>query len=340
MSESSWPFDSGSVTETTWSRMARVWGGTGIVGYAAGTSAQVYGDSSGMQVKIRAGQAQVRGHHWYSDAEVTKSIGANSSGNPRIDRIVLRLDPSANTLALAVLAGTPGSSPAAPALTQTDSGTYELSLAQVYVANGASTISAGNVADERLFIADRGSPTGSVQMFAGASAPAGWLIADGAAVSRTSYSQLFALLGTTYGVGDGSTTFNLPNLKGKVPVGYDATQGEFDGLGEAGGAKTRTLTTTELPAHAHVVPSHSHTASTGIAAVPAEMSTSSDGGTGYQAVQKGTNNGDSGYTIRGSEHTHSVTVNAQGAFWSESTGSGGAFGIIQPYLTLNFIIKT
>ena len=97
MSESSWPFDSGSVTETTWSRMARVWGGTGVVGYAAGTSAQVYGDSSGLQVKIRAGWAQLRGHHWHSDAEVTKSIGANSSGNPRIDRIVPRLDPSANT---------------------------------------------------------------------------------------------------------------------------------------------------------------------------------------------------------------------------------------------------
>lgn len=72
--------------------------------------------------------------------------------------------------------------------------------------------------------------------------PTGWLLCDGSAVSRTTYSTLFALLGTVFGVGDGSTTFNLPSLKGRIPVGKDSSQTEFDTLGETGGAKTHTHT--------------------------------------------------------------------------------------------------
>jgi hypothetical protein len=74
---------------------------------------------------------------------------------------------------------------------------------------------------------------------------------DGAAVSRTTYSDLFALIGTTYGAGNGSTTFNVPNLKGRVPVGLDGSQTEFDALGEAGGEKAHVLTIGEMPAHTH-----------------------------------------------------------------------------------------
>jgi microcystin-dependent protein len=328
MTETSWPFDSGTVDETTWSRMARVWGGTGIVGYAAGTSAQVYGDSSGRQVKIKAGQAQVRGHHWYSDAEVTKSIGANSSGNPRIDRVVLRLDPSANSLALAVLAGTPGSSPSAPALTQTDSGTYELSLAQVYVANGASTISAGNVTEERTFIPDRGVPVGSVQFYAAAAAPAGWLLANGAAVSRNDYSQLFALIGTTYGAGNGSTTFNLPDLRGRVPVGLDSGQAEFDALNDKGGSKTHTLLASQIPAHTHT----GTTSTNGDHNHIAYASTGTGSSNRLRDIQS--NNGLNGYpTSNAGSHNHTFTTNA-------NTGGGGSHPILQPYITLNAIIKT
>ena len=63
------------------------------------------------------------------------------------------------------------------------------------------------------------------------------MICDGRAVSRSDYSELFAVIGTTYGSGDGSTTFNLPNLKGRVPVGKDSSQTEFDTIGETGGSK-------------------------------------------------------------------------------------------------------
>lgn len=81
------------------------------------------------------------------------------------------------------------------------------------------------------------APIGSIQIYAGSTAPNGWLICDGSAVSRTTYANLFNIIGTTYGAGDGSTTFNLPNLKGRIPVGLDNTQTEFDTLGETGGSK-------------------------------------------------------------------------------------------------------
>jgi microcystin-dependent protein len=81
------------------------------------------------------------------------------------------------------------------------------------------------------------NPAGAILVFAGSAAPTGWLLCDGSAVSRATYATLFAIISTTYGSGDGSTTFNLPNLKGRVPVGKDAWQTEFDTLGKAGGHK-------------------------------------------------------------------------------------------------------
>ena len=69
-------------------------------------------------------------------------------------------------------------------------------------------------------------------MWLTASAPTGYLLCDGTAVSRTTYAGLYAVIGTTYGIGDGTTTFNLPNMKGRVPVGYDITQTEFNTIGK------------------------------------------------------------------------------------------------------------
>ena len=87
---------------------------------------------------------------------------------------------------------------------------------------------------------------GSVTMYAGDTAPTGYLLCDGTAISRTTYSDLFSVIGTTYGTGDGSTTFNLPNLKGKVVVGLDSSDNDFDSLGETGGSKN-------LQAHTHKI---------------------------------------------------------------------------------------
>lgn len=104
-----------------------------------------------------------------------------------------------------------------------------------------------------------GIPSGVINMWSTTTAPTGWLICDGTTVSRTTYAALFAVISTTYGVGDGSTTFTLPNLKGKVPVGRDSADASFDTMGELGGAKTHTLTSTEMPSHTHTQDSHNHT---------------------------------------------------------------------------------
>lgn len=94
-------------------------------------------------------------------------------------------------------------------------------------------------------------PIGSITAYGKETAPANWLICDGSAVSRTSYADLFAVIGTKYGEGDGSTTFNLPNLKGRVPVGLDGGDTDFNEIGKTGGEKTHTLTIDEMPSHDH-----------------------------------------------------------------------------------------
>ena len=91
------------------------------------------------------------------------------------------------------------------------------------------------------------TPVGSISLFAGTTAPNGWLICDGSAVSRTTYADLFAVIGTTYGSGDGSTTFNIPDIRKRVPVGYDSSDTSFDTIGKTGGEATHTLTNNELP---------------------------------------------------------------------------------------------
>jgi microcystin-dependent protein len=74
-------------------------------------------------------------------------------------------------------------------------------------------------------IANRTCPTGSIIMYGAATAPAGWLECNGDAVSRTTYSALFSVIGTTYGSGDGTTTFNLPDLRGEFIRGWDHGRG-------------------------------------------------------------------------------------------------------------------
>jgi len=91
-------------------------------------------------------------------------------------------------------------------------------------------------------------PTGAVQQFAQNSAPTGWLKCNGAAVSRTTYSALFAVIGTTYGVGNGSTTFNVPEVRGEFVRGWD------DGRGVDSGRAIGSTQADELEAHTHTFP--------------------------------------------------------------------------------------
>lgn len=90
-------------------------------------------------------------------------------------------------------------------------------------------------------------PIGSVVEWFSTTIPTNWLACNGQAISRTEYAELFAVIGTKYGSGDGSTTFNLPNIKGKTTVGLDIDDTDFNTLGKTGGEKTHTLTENEIP---------------------------------------------------------------------------------------------
>lgn len=96
--------------------------------------------------------------------------------------------------------------------------------------------------------------TGEIRMWSTATPPTNWLECDGSAVNRTTYAALFAVIGTTFGIGDGSTTFNLPDYLGRGPIGVgtgDAADATAWTLAEKGGAETHVLTEAEMPAHTH-----------------------------------------------------------------------------------------
>lgn len=151
-------------------------------------------------------------------------------------------------------------------------------------------------------------PIGVVWDFAGSTAPAGWAICDGAALNRTTEAPLFAVIGTTYGAGNGSTTFNIPNTNGRGIVGRDPGDGQFDVLGETGGAKTHTLSVSELPSHTH----------------PQVVTAAIGGGSGVRTDY------DSDFATA-SAFDQGVTTG--------TAGSGAAHNNLSPYIVMNKIIR-
>ena len=201
--------------------------------------------------------------------------------------------------------------------------------------------------------------TGMILPFSAAagSIPTGYLNCDGAAVSRSTYSTLFALIATTYGSGNGSTTFNVPNLSGRLPIGKSGSYA----LASTGGGTTSSFTpsgSVSVTVNNHTltqsqIPAHNHSASTSVSgtvtlsnlknqfvgssgsgvimrqwgnnAAPTQSSTSytSFSGSGSTSISP---------TGGGSGHNHG----ASGTF----SGSSGSVNILGPYISLNFIIKT
>lgn len=101
-------------------------------------------------------------------------------------------------------------------------------------------------------------PVGTIWQFAGDTAPQNWMICDGSEISRSAYPDLFELIGEAYGDGDAATTFNIPDLRGRVAVGYKAGDEDFDSLGGIGGASRVELQLSEMPAHTHEQAPHNH----------------------------------------------------------------------------------
>jgi microcystin-dependent protein len=185
-------------------------------------------------------------------------------------------------------------------------------------------------------------PPGSLMMYIASSAPAGWLLCDGTAVSRVTYSALFSIIGTTYGAGDGLTTFQLPDTRGRTLIGGGTGAGlTARSIGQLGGAETHTLTTLEMPSHTHTgttnsegLHSHTHNAN-------AEYPGS---GLVYRNGQSTREDADSGQANEINLDTaRALSIDSNGAhthtFTSASTGGGNAHTIMQPFLVVNYIIK-
>lgn len=192
-------------------------------------------------------------------------------------------------------------------------------------------------------------PVGTILATARSSAPSGYLMANGQTVSRTTYADLFAAIGTTYNTGgESSSVFRLPDLRGRVPVGADSGAGRIasnGALGNSGGSETRTLTLPNLPSHNHTFSAttnnsgaHTHWISAGVDEgwwAWQNTPTCAVGG-GICAGAAWTFNGaiDNGVGTEWSgDHTHSVSGTTSNA------GSGSAFNITQPYQVINYMIK-
>ena len=177
------------------------------------------------------------------------------------------------------------------------------------------------------------TPVGVIQPFAGVNAPAGWLFCDGSAISRIQYPELFSALSTTYGSGDGSTTFNIPDMRGRMPVGL-GTHTDVATLGNNEGAtlanrRPKHQHTIYDPTHNHTQNSHAHTFDRG------EWTTAGAAGgqVGVWAGTKYTTQNTSSVTPTNNANSTGIKVNPEGA--SSSTSPTDA----PPYLVVNYIIK-
>ena len=164
-------------------------------------------------------------------------------------------------------------------------------------------------------------PAGSLLAFAGGTPPAGWLVCDGSAVSRSAYAALFAAIGTTWGAGDGSSTFNVPDLRGRATIGSGQGAGLTNrALGQILGEENHQLTIAEMPSHNHGVndPGHSH----GL----------------YFGTPGGSDNNFGESFVPG--RTNTQTVTALTGVTIKNTGGDGAHNVMQPSAVVTYLIRT
>lgn len=208
----------------------------------------------------------------------------------------------------------------------------------VYVANGSGT---GNwtvlpSTDPELITI----PVGTLMFWPGSSVPSKWLLAFGQAISRTTYSVLFSKFGTTYGAGDGSTTFNIPDGRGRLLAGWDlagtvsgnrlSSPIDGDTLGAVGGEQTTTVVAANVPPLSGVAAedgSHTHTLTNGTNLTRLHT----PGGDSFTSAGSANDSFQTPAIASGGSHSHSVTVN--------STGDD-PHSNLQPTIVLNMLVYT
>ena len=204
------------------------------------------------------------------------------------------------------------------------------------------------------------SEVGAIKPWGKSTAPAGYVLCDGTAISRTTYADLFAIIGSTYGAGNGSTTFNVPDLQGKMPQGYDGSTYNMAGTG---GANTVTVSVTDNQAVSATstdtlavsvtgsisntslstaqLASHSHTAPPGMYNTGSTTTSMRKGTGGYEEKKYS----DTTSTGSGTGHTHSHTLS--GTLTGNITTTASLTGAVtasgtnafSPYVVVNYIIK-
>lgn len=195
-----------------------------------------------------------------------------------------------------------------------------------------------------LFSRASGVPTGAVMPYGGTAAPTGWALCDGSAVSRSTFATLFTAIGVAYGAGDGSTTFNLPDLRQRFPMGK-AASGTGATLGVTGGAVDHAHT----HAHTHAGATHTHTGAAHTHAVDVVGVASGAPSSIRSDLQTGMSNA----TAATDSHTHTTDPASVTSGGASAVDTGGASAVNTggesaantgvtnpPFQTVNYIIKT
>jgi microcystin-dependent protein len=300
--------------------------------YGAGTYRQVVKDRNGNLLwdKLTSDTSAAGAASW----------GGTSTGTPNAQRVNAPNFTSLDGQTIAFIAGFTNTGPmslnpsgAGPinVVADTPVGQVNLAAGDIFAGNVVNVVYSSLTGLFHTTIIPPAVPVGTVTQFAGTAAPTGYLFTAGSAISRTTYARLFAVIGTTYGAGDGSTTFNLPDMIGRTPVGVDiagrlSNYPALSALGGVGGEQSHLLSVNELP---YLTPNGSVTVSYPTQTynypnTPIGVSAGAPNSVWSATTTTGTTGGASAQTF-----PLAITP----------FGGGQAHNVIQPSIAFNYIIK-